>query len=70
MQVCLSIVLLIGAGLFLRTLHNLQHSERGFQSEQLLLFELALPENQYKTEASRIAFFRQLQKADRHNTGR
>ncbi|MGA8149772.1 MAG: ABC transporter permease [Terriglobales bacterium] len=60
-QVCISMVLLTGAGLFLRTLHNLMHSDRGFQSEHLLLFDLGLPETQYKTAASRAAMFRQLQ---------
>jgi predicted permease len=36
-QVMLSVLLLIGAGLFLRTLHNLQHQDFGFERSDLLL---------------------------------
>jgi predicted permease len=36
-QVMLSLVLLVGAGLFLRTLSNLQHQDYGFEREHLLL---------------------------------
>jgi len=39
-QVAMSLLLLISAGLFLRTLHNLQTVEVGFNSENLLLFSI------------------------------
>ncbi|MBI4624048.1 MAG: ABC transporter permease [Verrucomicrobia bacterium] len=39
-QVALSLVLLIGAGLFTRTLRNLQRVDAGFDRGQLLLFRL------------------------------
>ena len=39
-QVAMSLLLLIGAGLFLRTLHNLQNVPTGFNSENLLLFNV------------------------------
>jgi predicted permease len=39
-QVALSLLLLIGAGLFLRTLRNLQHVSPGFNTENLLLFRV------------------------------
>jgi len=39
-QVALSLVLLIGAGLFVRTLRNLQEVDVGFNRERLLLFQV------------------------------
>ncbi len=42
-QVTLSLVLLVGAGLFLRTLRNLQNQNLGFESRKLLLVQF-LPE--------------------------
>jgi predicted permease len=42
-QVTLSLILLVGAGLFLRTLRNLQNQNLGFESRKLLVVQL-LPE--------------------------
>lgn len=39
-QVALSLLLLIGAGLFVRTLLNLQHVEPGFNTQNLMLFNI------------------------------
>jgi predicted permease len=39
-QVSLSVLLLIGAGLLVRTLRNLQHVETGFNTQNLLLFSV------------------------------
>jgi predicted permease len=39
-QVSLSVLLLMGAGLLVRTLRNLQHVETGFNSQNLLLFSV------------------------------
>jgi predicted permease len=39
-QVALSLVLLVGAGLFVRTLFNLRHAPTGLNPEHVLLFEL------------------------------
>jgi predicted permease len=39
-QVSLSVLLLMGAGLLVRTLRNLQHVETGFNSQNLLLFSI------------------------------
>src|SRR6185503_7740320 len=38
LQVALSLLLLVGAGLFVRTLRNLQNVEPGFDTRNLLLF--------------------------------
>jgi predicted permease len=42
-QVALSLVLLVGAGLFLGTLRNLRHVDPGFRSDGVLLAELDAP---------------------------
>ncbi|MBI3406179.1 MAG: ABC transporter permease [Acidobacteria bacterium] len=58
-QVALSVWLLIGAGLFLRTLHNLQNVNLGFNPENLLVFRVQPDHGGYKGE--RLAqFYEQL----------
>src|SRR2546430_1457147 len=47
-QVALSLLLLIAAGLFVRTLQNLQNQNLGFDQRQLLLFALDPTQNGYK----------------------
>jgi predicted permease len=53
-QVALSLVLLVGAGLFLRTLVNLTNVEMGFNENSVLLFEIEPASAGYK-EDSRLA---------------
>jgi putative ABC transport system permease protein len=48
-QVALSFVLLIGAGLLVRSLWQLQHVETGFDPSRLLTAELRLPQDRYTT---------------------
>ena len=49
-QVALSLLLLLGAGLFIRTLRNLQQVNVGFNQDNLLLFELSPERDGYKEE--------------------
>ena len=49
-QVAMSLLLLIGAGLFIRTLYNLQRVDLGFNQENLLLFRLQPEQAGYKDE--------------------
>src|SRR5215471_3535070 len=56
-QVALSLLLLVGAGVFLRTLHNLQRVNLGFNQEKLLVFCLQPDQGGYKDE--RLAQFYQ-----------
>jgi predicted permease len=49
-QVAVSLLLLVGAGLFIRSLRNLQHVELGFNQENLLLFRLQPQQAGYKDE--------------------
>jgi predicted permease len=46
-QVAISLVLLVGAGLFLRTLHNLRRVDVGFDSQNILLFRVTPQLNRY-----------------------
>ena len=50
-QVALSLVLLIGAGLFLRTLVNLSNVDTGFNKENVLMFGIDPPAVGYKEDA-------------------
>ncbi len=52
-QVTISIVLLIGAGLFLRTVQNLRHVDVGFNARNLVIFRIAPTLNGY--DDARIA---------------
>jgi predicted permease len=58
-QVALSLLLLIGAGLFIRTLYNLQRVNLGFNQENLLLFRLQPEQGGYKEERL-VQFYQQL----------
>ncbi len=58
-QVTLSLALLIGAGLFMRTLENLRHLGPGFPAERLIAFELDPTLSGYSSERTKI-FYRRL----------
>ncbi len=58
-QVAVSFVLLIGAGLFVRTLYNLQRVKLGFNQENLLVFKLKPQDSGYK-EDQQLRFYQQL----------
>lgn len=49
-QVAISVVLLIGAGLFLRTVENLRHVDVGFNPNNLVLFRVSPQLNGYEPE--------------------
>ena len=59
-QVALSLVLLIGAGLMIRTFTRLAEVDPGFRSENLLTFHVPLSFGEYSTPESRWGFYREL----------
>src|SRR6266699_6569201 len=42
-QLALTLPLLVGAGLFLETLHNLKSTDLGFRPENVVTFDLSFP---------------------------
>ena len=58
-QVTLSLILLIAAGLFIRSLSNLKDLDPGFRTKNLMSFNVDPPLNGYKPERSR-QFYTQL----------
>jgi predicted permease len=59
-EVALSVVLLIGAGLLLKSLAHLRGVETGFDPHNLLTMQVTLPTVRYSNPGARIAFFGQL----------
>lgn len=59
-EVAMSIVLLVGAGLLIRSLWELQRVNPGFTSQQLLTMEVALPTARYE-EGEQMPFYQRLE---------
>jgi predicted permease len=55
-QVAISIVLLVGAGLFLRTLQNLRQVDVGFNAQNLVLFRVNPQLNRYDDQRTRALY--------------
>ena len=60
-QVALSLLLMVGAGLFARSLYNLRHLDPGFDSDRLLTFSIDPSLNGY-SQAELITFFGELRR--------
>jgi predicted permease len=58
-QVALSLLILVGAGLFIRTLYNLQRVNLGFNQENLLIFTLKPVQGGYKDDGL-LQFYQRL----------
>jgi putative ABC transport system permease protein len=59
-EVALSLVLLIGAGLMMRSFMRLQHTDPGLNPEDVLTLRLDLPVAKYNAPAKRQAFYKDL----------
>src|SRR6266436_2807213 len=59
-EVALSVVLLTGAGLLMRSFVRLQQVDLGFNPDNILFARLPFPRGQYKTVAEKQRFFRAL----------
>ena len=56
-EVALAVVLLVGAGLLIRSFQRLRHVEPGFRSDNLLTMRMVLPYSKYETSEQRRAFY-------------
>ena len=59
-EVALSLILLAGAGLAMRSLDRLMRVDPGFDPSHVLTFTIRLPEARYSTVAAEETFFREL----------
>jgi predicted permease len=59
-QVALSVVLLIGAGLMVRSFVAMRNQDLGYRPEGLLTFRLTLPNNRYP-DPQKLVFFREFE---------
>jgi putative ABC transport system permease protein len=59
-QVALSIVLLVGAGLMMRSLFALQNVDLGLKPDHILVARTPLPKGHYETAEQKRIFFRQV----------
>ena len=68
-EVATTLVLLIGAGLMIRSFYRLQSVNPGFSYEHLTSFTVSLPQRKYAKEDQRVAFYNQLLENIRHLPG-
>ena len=59
-EVALSLLLLIGAGLMIRTFISFQRVNPGFRTDNLLTMKLALPFKKYPKPQQQVAFYQQV----------
>jgi putative ABC transport system permease protein len=59
-EVAATLVLLIGAGLLIRSFYRLQQVNPGFSDEHLTTFSVSLPEKKYATEEANGGFYNRL----------
>lgn len=59
-EVALSLVLLIGAGLMVRSFVALQRADLGIRPENVLALEISLPRESYEEKDKRLNFYQQL----------
>ncbi len=60
LEVAVSLLLLIGAGLLMRSFQKLREVDLGLQPDHILVTRIPLPEEHYKTADQLVAFFRPL----------
>jgi predicted permease len=59
-EIALALVLLVGAGLLIRTFQRLERVDAGFQTRDVLTLEMALPWVKYHEDPKKVLFFDEL----------
>lgn len=59
-EVAVAVVLLVGAGLLIKSFAKLLDVDPGFDAEKVLTVRMALPESKYPEQEDQIAFYREL----------
>jgi predicted permease len=59
-ELAISLVLLIGCGLLIRSFHDVTEVHPGFNPKDMVEAEISLPDLNYKTEDSKLAFYNRL----------
>lgn len=59
-EVALSLMLLVGAGLMIRSVLAMQNADLGFRTERVLTMRVPLPEKRYPDRERRVAFFQEV----------
>ncbi|MFY9556990.1 MAG: ABC transporter permease [Blastocatellia bacterium] len=59
-EIAIALVLLVGAGLMIKSFQQLLKLDMGFQTEKTLTMRLSLPSTKYKEDAMIAGFYRQL----------
>jgi putative ABC transport system permease protein len=60
-QIAFALVLLVGAGLLIKSFARLQSVDPGFRPDNLLTFRIALPASRYASDTTRQLFFGELE---------
>jgi putative ABC transport system permease protein len=68
-QVALSVLLLVGAGLLLKSFWRLLHVEPGYRTEGILTFNVSIPSSRYDSDEKVVGFYDQLLPAVRSIPG-
>lgn len=59
-EISLALILLVGAGLMMKSLYKLMNVNPGFQTDRLLTMEMYLSAQKYATDAAQINFWQQV----------
>ena len=60
-EIAIAVIVVSGAGLFLRTLERLSHVDPGFHAARVLTMRVSLPLSRYPTQAHMLAFYQAAQ---------